>query len=115
MNANGKNIIGANKVMVGDTVIGDDPFGVLDGASPGLYNAGDDGIIAAFFNTDQMFYYGNGNLTVDYSGLTTTTTMKATEFKFGLWSFKEVSGNMVISYNGTAKATIQSSRINSNL
>ena len=39
----------------------------------------------------------------------------APEFKFGNWTFKEVSGNMVISYNDTAKATIQSSRTNSNL
>lgn len=115
MNANGKNITGASSVVAGDAVIGNDPLGFLDGDSPGLYNAGNDGIIAAYNNTTGKFHYANGNLTVDYLGLTTTTTMKANEFKFGLWSFKEVSGNMVISYNGTAKATIQSSRINSNL
>ena len=115
LNANGKNIIGANSVSAGDIVIGNDPLGFLDGFSPGLYNAGNDGIIAAYHYMTGMYYYANGNLIVDDLGVATSPTMQANEFKFGLWSFKEVSGNMVISYNGTAKATIQSSRTNSNL
>ena len=115
MNANGKKIIGASSVSAGDIVIGNDPLGFLGGDSPGLYNAGNDGIIAAYNYNAGNFYYANGNLIVDYSGVTTPAAMKANEFKFGLWSFKEVSGNMVIYYNGTAKATIQSSRTNSNL
>ena len=115
MNANGKNITGAKYVLAGETVIGNDPFGFIDDESPGLYNIGNDGIIAAYNNTAGKFYYANGNLIVDHSGVATSPTMQANEFKFGNWKFKEVSGNMVIYYNGTAKATIQSSRTNSNL
>ena len=41
--------------------------------------------------------------------------VQASEFKFGSWSFKEVGGNLVIYDGGVAKATIQSTRTNSNL
>ena len=103
MNANGKNITGANKVIAGDTVIGNDPLGFLDGDSPGLYNAGNDGIIAAYNNTAGKFYYANGNLIVDYSGVATSPTMKANEFKFGSWTFKQDTTGRLGIYNGTTE------------
>ena len=107
MNANGKNITGANMIMAGDTVIGNDPLGVIDDDSPGLYNAANDGIIAAYNNTAGMFYYGNGNLTVDYSGVTTSPTMKANEFVFGTWKFKQdTGGRLGIFNNNVQKAYI---------
>ena len=107
MNANGKNITGANSIMAGDAVIGNDPLGFLDGASPGLYNAGNDGIIAAYNNTTGKFHYANGNLIVDYSGVATSPTMQANEFVFGNWKFKQdTSGRLGIFNNNVQKAYI---------
>ena len=103
MNANGKNITGAKYVLAGDTVIGNDPLGFLDGNSPGLYNADNDGIIAAYNYTAGKFYYANGNLIVDYSGVATSPTMQATEFKFGSWTFKQDGSGRLGIYNGTTE------------
>ena len=103
MNANGKNINNLTSISKSDSKIR-----LLDGSIAfdvvGYDNQliiGDDGIFTTTYIEADAFFASD--------------SVNAPEFKFGNWSFKEVSGNMVISYNGTAKATIQSSRINSNL
>ena len=122
LNANGKNIINANRISFGADyeriiTMGENPFG-NEGSSLrfGMWTEANGGYSIATYDKGTLkHYYGGDKVTVDNIGLLYAPKMESTEFKFGLWSFKEVSGNMVISYNGTAKATIQSSRTNSNL
>ena len=103
MNANGKNINNVNSISKSGSKISlSDPtfmtFSIWDSDK---FVIADNGIYAM--------------TSIEASSFNTSGAVNANEFKFGLWSFKEVGGNMVISYNGTAKATIQSSRTNSNL
>ena len=103
MNANGKNINNLTSISKLDSkirLLGSSIAFDIDGYDNQLTIA-DDGIYA--------------NTSIEAIDLLLSGTAQATEFKFGLWSFKEVSGNMVIYYNDTAKATIQSVRTNSNL
>lgn len=125
MNANNKNInnvlnisahqVNTSKILAGALQIGNDPTGEFSNCV-GLFGYRDDevatylNLIAAYKENTGEYIYANNLFVVDSAG-----QAAATSFKFGNWSFKEVSGNMVISYNGIAKATIQSSRTNSNL
>ena len=103
MNANGKNINNLTSISKSGSKIrlleGSIAFDIA--GFDNQLTIADDGIYA--------------NTHIEATGLSLSGMAQATEFKFGSWSFKEVSGNMVIYYNGTAKATIQSSRTNSNL
>ena len=118
MNANGKNINNVGVISAGgigrQVILQED---TLNYQGSGIFCTWDDGPpIASFDYNTEIFYYGGGNVNYNTGLLELyAPTMKSSEFKFGSWSFKEVSGNMVIYYNGTAKATIQSSRPNSNL
>lgn len=116
MNANGKNITGASTVQAGNAIIGNDPIGVIDYVSPGLYNADNDSVIAAYSVTEEVYIYGNGYMSIDNTGLTTVPKMSATEYKFGRYKFMEDTNGDLGIYNGTTKiATILKTRTNSNL
>ena len=102
MNANGKNITNLLSVSNQQSAITMGYGGIsFDVLGTTMMSINDDGIYA--------------NTSIEANNFIASGIVQSTEFKFGLWSFKEVSGNMVIYYNGTAKATIQSGRINSNL
>lgn len=125
LNANSKNInnvlninaqqLNTSKVLAGVLQIGNNPTGEFPNCV-GLFGYRDDevatymNLIATYKENTGEYIYANNLFVVDSAG-----QAAATSFKFGNWTFKEVSGNMVISYNGIAKATIQSSRTNSNL
>ena len=116
MNANGRNITGASTVQAGNAIIGNDPAGTFDYMSPGLYNADNDSVIAAYSVTEEVYLYGNGYMSIDNTGLTTVPKMSATEYKFGRYKFMEDTNGDLGIYNGTTKiATILKTRTNSNL
>ena len=103
MNANGKNINNLTSISKLDSRIRFLNYSMafdVDGYEDQLVIA-NDGIYA--------------NTNIEASSFFASGVVQAPEFKFGNWTFKEVSGNMVIYYNDVAKATIQSSRTNSNL
>ena len=102
MNANGKNITNLLSVSNQQSAI-------TMGQGEILFNIYDTNILS--INDDGIYAYAN----IEANNFIASGIVQSTEFKFGLWSFKEVSGNMVIYYNGTAKATIQNGRVNSNL
>ena len=104
MNANGHSVYNATNLQAGIAIIGNDPLGLIDGLSPGLYNADSDGIIAVYDQSNERFLYGNGWLTVNpFNGQVT-----APSFKLGSWSFAESSGDLLFKYNGVTKAKLSS-------
>ena len=86
----------------GDVIVGNDPYGVIDGISPGIFTSSDQVIAAYSLNTGD-YIYANGLMTIYNTGLMAAPKMQATEFKFGNYSFKQDTSGRLGIYNGTTE------------
>ena len=99
MNANGKAIFAASAISAGEVVLSN------IGGKMGLHEELTTSTIAVFDENDYSYYFANNKLKYDNTNniFSITGQAKATEFKFGNWTFKQDASGRLGIYNGTSE------------
>ena len=102
MNANGKNITGASQIYAGNAYMGN------VGINPSLQWSyeGDENTMAEYDVLTGEYFYAGKQVKYGYDRLEVVGQVKASEFKFGNYSFKQSANGLSICFNGVEQAYI---------